>query len=182
MTKGEWGGAGGAGGFLMLFNYFWCFLIFVDDLWCFLMFFNAWELPGLILDDFRNSQKNMIFVIILVMFRDPGLYFERGSKWIVLRFGDVNFNSNTVILHKKCLSLNEWLNFQESTFSPPKIFKMSQFLKPWTSSVLTPYYSWEHRKYAQRVIEISWKEENMIEKRKRTASRGGFFTSLHFVC
>ena len=50
--------------------------------------------------------------------------------------------------------LNEWTDFSESTFWPPKITKMSFNWKFKTSSGLPPYYSIEHRKYALRVISI----------------------------
>ena len=56
---------------------------------------------------------------------------------------------------------------------------MSQFLKSWTSPVLTPYYSWEHRKYALRVILMFMKKKH-DSKRKHTGFRRCFLCISSF--
>ena len=115
---------------------------------CFIMYFDVLELweaalndPGMILNEFWKLQKIMIF---LKFFRQNDDLCPSFSICLLHRFEvcDVESPSKSCFLNgKKYLSPNDRRDFQESMFSNPKLFKMSQFFLVLTSSSLTPYYS-----------------------------------------
>ena len=111
-------------------------------LWCILMSWSSGKFSGMILNDFWKLQKIMIF---LKNFRRNDDLCPSFSICLLHRFEVCDVESPSkqcFLIWKKYLSPNERLDFQESMFSNPKLFKMSQFFAVLTSSSLTPYYSY----------------------------------------